>query len=77
VFIGNLGSSATAESVADYFSSCGEIQSVRIITGQDGAPKGFGYIDFFSVEAAEKAVGFSHTELEGRDIYVALSPQQP
>ncbi|KAJ3026777.1 UNVERIFIED_CONTAM: hypothetical protein HDU68_005081 [Siphonaria sp. JEL0065] len=75
VFIGNLSVAATESSLSEYFSECGEIASVRIITGPDGKPKGFGYVDFTSAESAQKAVGFSHSVLEGRDIYVALSPQ--
>ena len=57
VFVGNLGFDVTKEELAEHFSRAGEVEDVFLATFEDsGKCKGFGWVRFGSVEAAEAAV---------------------
>ena len=57
LFVGNLPFSANEDSVYELFSAHGDVQSVRLPTDREtGAPKGFGYVSFSSLEHAKKAM---------------------
>jgi len=57
LFLGNLSFECTSDDVTDAFSPHGTIMSVRLPTDRDtGAPKGFGYVTFSSVEEASGAL---------------------
>lgn len=80
IYVGNMSFRATEDDLRELFSQFGEIESVKIITeGQTGRPKGFGFVEMASDEAAEKAI----TALNGamfmeRPLTVAeAKPQQP
>jgi len=73
VFVGNLSYSTTETNLRQLFDGCGDITSIRIAVGDDGRPKGFAHIEFGSVEATEKAVQRSGTELDGRNVRVDFS----
>lgn len=70
VFIGNLAFDATKELVEEHFSPCGTINNVHLATFEDsGKCKGYGWIDFDSVEAGENAVrGFVTVEETDDDV---------
>jgi len=71
VFVGNLSWDATEKDLQETFGNCGSIVSVRIPTDRvSGRQKGFGYITFDSVDAAEKAIGLSGTDVAGRSVRV-------
>lgn len=57
IFVGNLGFDATKEAVEEHFSPCGSITSVHLATFEDsGKCKGYGWVEFESIEAATHAV---------------------
>ncbi|ORZ15971.1 hypothetical protein BCR42DRAFT_353030 [Absidia repens] len=57
LFIGNLSFDTTKESLQEHFSWAGDIRQVRLGTFQDsGKCKGFGYVDYVTVESATKAI---------------------
>jgi RNA recognition motif-containing protein len=62
IFVGNLGFDATKEAVEEHFSPCGTTTNVHLATFEDsGKCKGYGWVEFDTVEAAEHAVkGFIH-----------------
>jgi len=68
LFVANLPFSANEDSLWNLFSEYGNINSVRLPTDREtGAPKGFGYVEFETVERATKALeSKNQTELEGR-----------
>lgn len=74
-FIGNLSFNSTTDSIREFFTDCGNVVDVRIITDKEtGRMKGFGYVDFDNVEAAQKAVSEKNGQnLDGRDIRVDLA----
>ncbi|KAG9244486.1 hypothetical protein BJ878DRAFT_505974 [Calycina marina] len=69
VFLGNLRFDATEESLKEHFDRCGVIETLKVATFEDsGKCKGYAWITFETLEAAEKAVkGFVMVEEEGSD----------
>lgn len=69
VFIGNLPFEATEDSIKEFFQKCGAIESVKLATFEDsGKCKGYGWVVFEELEAAQNAVrGFIIVEEEESD----------
>ncbi|TVY81528.1 RNA-binding protein rnp24 [Lachnellula suecica] len=64
VFVGNLSFNVTEDSIKEFFEKCGAIESVKLATFEDsGKCKGYGWIVFEELEAAQSAVrGFVMVE---------------
>jgi RNA recognition motif-containing protein len=57
IFVGNLGFDATKEAVEEHFAPCGSITNVHLATFEDsGKCKGYGWVEFETIEAATHAV---------------------
>lgn len=54
----------------EYFQSCGEILSIRIVRDQDGNSKGHSFLEFLDNRAAKRALYKDNTEFLGRTIRV-------
>ena len=68
------------EDLKELFAQSGEVESVRIITDkQTGSPKGFGFVEMATEEAARKAIEtLNGTTFMDRTLSVAeAKPQQP
>ncbi|KAJ2615028.1 nuclear localization sequence binding protein [Coemansia sp. RSA 1804] len=78
LFIGNMSFRSTEDSVRQAFEECGTVVSVRIITDREtGRAKGYGYVEFDSVEAAASAMEWNGSDLDGRNIRLDYStPRQ-
>lgn len=72
LFIGNLSFNATNDAIHEIFSEHGEITRVSLPTDREtGTPKGFGYVDFTTVDEAKSALEtLNGTDVEGRAIRV-------
>jgi len=75
VFVGNLPFELTSMELARAFEKrigFGLLASVRIATDPDsGRSRGFGHVDFFTVESAKEAMGkINGLRVDGRDIRV-------
>lgn len=71
VFVGNLSWNATDDEVWKCFEDCGAIARVRIKTDYDtGRSKGFGWVEFESEDAVDKAIKKAGFEIAGRPIRV-------
>lgn len=71
--IGNLSFDATSSDISELFADC-EVTNVRIVEDKlNRSPKGFGYVEFASVEGLKKALTFSGTTLQGRAIRVSIA----
>ncbi|KIO30901.1 hypothetical protein M407DRAFT_20023 [Tulasnella calospora MUT 4182] len=68
LFVGNLPFSASEDQIWEKFADFGSVSSVRLPTDREtGQPKGFGYVEFLTVESAQKAVdGAASLEIDGR-----------
>ena len=57
VFVGNLSFGTTKEILVEHFEQCGKIKDVQVATFEDtGNCKGYGWVEFQSLEAATAAV---------------------
>jgi len=56
IFIKNIDASVTSRDLLDTFSQFGNILSCKVATTEDGKSKGFGFVQYQSLEEAEKAV---------------------
>ena len=75
LFVGNISFEATNDLVSEAFAECGSIMSVRLPTDMEtGAPKGFGYVQFSSVDEARAALeSMNGAEIAGRNIRLDFS----
>ncbi|KAI9845516.1 MAG: hypothetical protein M1837_004855 [Sclerophora amabilis] len=71
--IGNLSFDVTEGDVTDYFTDCA-VTNVRIVEDKlERKPKGFGYVEFATVEGLKKALDFNGTQFSGRNIRVSVA----
>ncbi|KAF9892505.1 hypothetical protein FE257_001614 [Aspergillus nanangensis] len=71
--VGNLSFDATADDVTELFAEC-SVTNVRIVEDKlTRAPKGFGYLEFETVDGLKKALDLSGASLQGRSIRVSVA----
>lgn len=64
LYVGNLPFSATEQDLAARFSTCGTVESVKLITDRDtGRSKGFGFVEMSTEAEAQAAI----ERLNGQD----------
>ena len=65
LFVGSLAWATNDDSLKNFFSQVGNVESARVIFDrQTGRSKGFGFVEFSTEEEAERAM----KELEGKDL---------
>ena len=75
MFVKNLPFKATEDSIWELFGD--NVKSVRLPTDREtGRVKGFGYVEFNSVESLDAAVGESW-EMDGRSLTVDKAGNKP
>lgn len=79
LFVGNMPWSASEDALRDMFSEKGNIMGIRLPTDpESGRPKGFGYVQFSSVDEARQAQGdLNGQELDGRPLRLDFSTPRP
>jgi RNA recognition motif-containing protein len=71
LFVGNLPFSATEESVRALFSPHGTIETLALINDREtGRPRGFGFIEMTSADAARAMQALDGKDFEGRALKV-------
>ncbi|KAK2737938.1 hypothetical protein FQN55_000842 [Onygenales sp. PD_40] len=71
--IGNLSFEATQDDISELFAEC-QVTSVRVVEDKmTGAPKGFGYVEFGTLDGLKKALTFQGASLQGRNIRVSVA----
>ncbi|CAN6659983.1 polyadenylate-binding protein, cytoplasmic and nuclear [Trichomonascus vanleenenianus] len=78
VYVKNLESDMTQEKFEEMFKKYGAITSASLALDHEGKPRGFGFVNFESHEAAAKAVDeMNDTELEGgKKLYVGRAQKK-
>jgi RNA recognition motif-containing protein len=72
VFVGNLPFSATEESVRELFTPHGSVEKIALITDRDtGRPRGFGFVEMSSSDAARAINALNGTDFGGRALKVS------
>jgi translation initiation factor 4B len=71
--VGNLSFDATEGDINDFFSGC-EVTNVRIVEDKlEMKPKGFGYVEFRSLDGLKKALELSGTQFQGRNVRISVA----
>lgn len=71
LFVGNLPFSATEESVRALFEPHGTIETLALINDREtGRPRGFGFIEMTSADAARAMQALDGKDFEGRALKV-------
>lgn len=71
--LGNLTYEVRDEEIKDFFSGC-EVTNVRIVEDKlDRKPKGFGYVEFGTLDGLKKALSLSETDFMGRRVKVSIA----
>ncbi|NCP17122.1 RNA-binding protein [Candidatus Kuenenbacteria bacterium CG_4_9_14_3_um_filter_39_14] len=72
LYVGGLSYDTTEDTLKEYFSAAGTVQSVTVIKDKfSGKSKGFGFVEMASDEEAQKAIEmFNGQEFEGRTLKV-------
>ena len=64
---------ATEGDIQDFFAEC-QVTHVRIVEDKvDRKPKGFGYVEFATLEGLKKALELNGTQFQGRNIRVSVA----
>ncbi|GAC76260.1 FOG: RRM domain [Moesziomyces antarcticus T-34] len=71
-FVGNLSFDVVDADVEDFFAPS-QLVSVRIVTGHDGKPKGFGYVEFQSQDDLRAALDRSGSQLATRTVRISVA----
>lgn len=79
LFVGNLPFSANEDAIHEMFGPCGNVMGIRLPTDpESGRPKGFGYVQFSSVDEARQAFNdLNGADLNGRPIRLDYSSPRP
>jgi RNA recognition motif-containing protein len=56
LYVGNLEYSTSEEELSAAFAEYGTVASARVINGADGRPRGFGFVEMETEEAAKEAM---------------------
>lgn len=78
LFVGNLPFSATEQSVRALFEPHGTIESFALINDREtGRPRGFGFVEMPSADAAKAMEALNGTNFEGRALKVNEAQSKP
>jgi translation initiation factor 4B len=71
--LGNLSYDVNRAEIEEFFSAC-SVTSVRIVEDKiEQKPKGFGYVEFASLEGLKKAVDLNGTQFQGRNVRISVA----
>lgn len=79
LFVGNIPFGASEDNLRDLFGEAGNIMGIRLPTdAESGRPKGFGYVQFSSIDEARQAFNdLNGAELNGRPVRLDFSTPRP
>jgi RNA recognition motif-containing protein len=78
LYVGNLPFSATDESVRALFSKHGTVEKVSLITDREtGRPRGFGFVEMSSADAARAIQALNGADFGGRPLRVNEAQERP
>lgn len=71
--LGNLTYEVTGADIEDFLKDC-QVTNVRIVEDKvDQRPKGFGYVEFATVDGLKKALTYSETNFMGRNVKISVA----
>ena len=78
LFVGGLSFTTTTESLREFFTQCGTVESATVITDKfSGQSRGFGFVEMATQEEAQKAISqLNGQTLDGRTLTVNVANPQ-
>jgi heterogeneous nuclear ribonucleoprotein A1/A3 len=77
LYVGNLPFSVSEADIEQTFSTCGDIEHVKLITDRDtGRSRGFAFVTFSTQEGADQALSKHGEEMQGRKIVVSVAKER-
>ena len=75
LYVGGLSYSTTSESLREYFSQCGTVESATVITDRfSGQSRGFGFVEMSTPAEAQEAIAkLNDQPFEGRKLMVNVA----
>jgi len=70
VYVGNLPFNARKEEIEDLFRPYGTVINVRLVTGANRRPKGYGFVEM-DAEGAKEALKLNGVDLGGRKLRIS------
>lgn len=69
MFVGGISWDTTEQGLSDYFSSYGQLESVKLITDREtGRSKGFAFVVFYEQNDLESVLAQGSHEIDGRSV---------
>jgi polyadenylate-binding protein len=77
VYVKNINEEYDEAKLTEMFQKYGKINSVKVMKGEDGKSKGFGFVSFeFPEEAMFACDELNNTEMEGKTVYVGRAQKK-
>jgi len=78
LFVGNLPFDATEDAVRSHFAPYGSVDKVALINDRDsGQPRGFGFVEMSSADAARAIQALNGKDFGGRALKVNEAQEKP
>lgn len=62
IFFGEMNLDITEEELKEFFSKCGKVNQIKLLTSYDGVSRGRGFVKFSTKSALNKALQLNATE---------------
>ena len=77
LFVGNLPFSATEEAVRALFEKHGTVEKIALITDREtGRPRGFGFVEMSSADAARATQALNGKDFDGRSLKISEAQER-
>lgn len=75
IYVGNLPFSAKKEEIEDLFRPYGHVKNVRLVTGANRRPKGYGFVKM-DAGGAQEALKLNGIDMGGRKLRINLAKEK-
>ena len=75
LYVGGLSYSTTSDSLREYFTQCGTVESATVVTDRfSGQSRGFGFVEMSTAAEAQEAISKLNDQMfEGRKLLVSVA----
>lgn len=77
VYVGNLPYRVRDKELREYFEQVGAVKDAIVPLNGDRRSMGFGFVEFETEEAFQKALGMNGTDMEGRPLRIDAARPKP
>jgi len=77
VYVKNFGDALDDNKLKELFEKCGTVSSCKVMSGEDGKSRGFGFVSYDDHDSAQRAVDeINNQEIDGHMIYVGRAQKK-